>query len=125
MEPLISLSFFFSSRRRHTRCSRDWSSDVCSSDLADRVAALVDAHATENERAELALSSLAGAHVQFGFTLPELVRIAHSDDVEEGPPLETTPPRSRQSPHGLRYGKSFAFRSASAVSESRRRSEPL
>src|SRR3989449_102675 len=27
------LFFFFSSRRRHTRCSRDWSSDVCSSDL--------------------------------------------------------------------------------------------
>src|SRR5436305_912934 len=24
--------FFFSSRRRHTRCGRDWSSDVCSSD---------------------------------------------------------------------------------------------
>src|SRR2546429_7307016 len=29
-----TLIFFFSSRRRHTRCSRDWSSDVCSSDLA-------------------------------------------------------------------------------------------
>src|SRR5690554_7396451 len=28
-----SCSFFFSSRRRHTRCGRDWSSDVCSSDL--------------------------------------------------------------------------------------------
>src|SRR5256884_5998100 len=28
--------FFFSSRRRHTRCSRDWSSDVCSSDLLER-----------------------------------------------------------------------------------------
>src|SRR5690606_41209557 len=27
------LTFFFSSRRRHTRFSRDWSSDVCSSDL--------------------------------------------------------------------------------------------
>src|SRR5690606_39563878 len=27
--------FFFSSRRRHTRFSRDWSSDVCSSDLLD------------------------------------------------------------------------------------------
>src|SRR2546429_383016 len=27
--------FFFSSRRRHTRCSRDWSSDVCSSDLSE------------------------------------------------------------------------------------------
>src|SRR5699024_11610808 len=27
--------FFFSSRRRHTRSKRDWSSDVCSSDLLD------------------------------------------------------------------------------------------
>src|SRR5262245_47943082 len=27
--------FFFSSRRRHTRCLSDWSSDVCSSDLAE------------------------------------------------------------------------------------------
>src|SRR2546429_5449877 len=26
---------FFPSRRRHTRCSRDWSSDVCSSDLTE------------------------------------------------------------------------------------------
>src|SRR3989449_2511264 len=33
--------FFFSSRRRHTRCSRDWSSDVCSSDLGITVYALV------------------------------------------------------------------------------------
>src|SRR2546429_3662057 len=31
--------FFFSSRRRHTRCSRDWSSDVCSSDLKIAVVA--------------------------------------------------------------------------------------
>src|SRR5690606_40489662 len=29
----FSRRFFFSSRRRHTRFSRDWSSDVCSSDL--------------------------------------------------------------------------------------------
>src|SRR5207245_7228569 len=29
----FSMSFFFSSRGRHTRCYRDWSSDVCSSDL--------------------------------------------------------------------------------------------
>src|SRR3712207_7329255 len=35
--------FFFSSRRRHTRYWRDWSSDVCSSDLGDagRIAAAV------------------------------------------------------------------------------------
>src|SRR2546428_4727726 len=30
---ICSLFFFFSSRRRHTRSDRDWSSDVCSSDL--------------------------------------------------------------------------------------------
>src|SRR5438132_7603524 len=30
----ISCFFFFSSRRRHTRSLCDWSSDVCSSDLA-------------------------------------------------------------------------------------------
>src|SRR5699024_11272416 len=29
----LFLLFFFSSRRRHTRSKRDWSSDVCSSDL--------------------------------------------------------------------------------------------
>src|SRR6266542_1767200 len=35
--------FFFSSRRRHTRCYRDWSSDVCSSDLASHTLSF-DAH---------------------------------------------------------------------------------
>src|SRR5690606_13723076 len=40
----IFVSFFFSSRRRHTRFSRDWSSDVCSSDLAKWLAE------TETER---------------------------------------------------------------------------
>src|SRR3989442_3043437 len=35
--PYLRLSFFFSSRRRHTRCGRDWSSDVCSSDLLDHL----------------------------------------------------------------------------------------
>src|SRR5205814_3952813 len=32
-QPLL-VFFFFSSRRRHTRCLSDWSSDVCSSELA-------------------------------------------------------------------------------------------
>src|ERR1035437_1742859 len=32
--PTCVVLFFFSSRRRHTRYWRDWSSDVCSSDLA-------------------------------------------------------------------------------------------
>src|SRR5690606_40723661 len=30
---VMHITLFFSSRRRHTRFSRDWSSDVCSSDL--------------------------------------------------------------------------------------------
>src|SRR5690554_7663814 len=34
----LPVKFFFSSRRRHTRCGRDWSSDVCSSDLNFRPA---------------------------------------------------------------------------------------
>src|SRR5258707_11760709 len=33
-ESVFIIFFFFSSRRRHTRYWRDWSSDVCSSDLA-------------------------------------------------------------------------------------------
>src|SRR3989449_4319434 len=46
--------FFFSSRRRHTRCSRDWSSDVCSSDLEGfkcetQVIAFVLSADTEND----------------------------------------------------------------------------
>src|SRR6266576_4861814 len=31
----VSFVFFFSGRRRHTRSLRDWSSDVCSSDLGE------------------------------------------------------------------------------------------
>src|SRR5438067_8680335 len=34
----IFFFFFFSSRRRHTRSKRDWSSDVCSSDLPNHIA---------------------------------------------------------------------------------------
>src|SRR5438045_9358254 len=33
----FSFCFFFSSRRRHTRCLSDWSSDVCSSDLSGTI----------------------------------------------------------------------------------------
>src|SRR5206468_8056040 len=34
---VLIVIFFFSSRRRHTRSDRDWSSDVCSSDLGPLV----------------------------------------------------------------------------------------
>src|SRR5690606_36805859 len=39
--------FFFSSRRRHTRFSRDWSSDVCSSDLSASTGAQSEVRITE------------------------------------------------------------------------------
>src|SRR5207302_7260971 len=42
--------FFFSSRRRHTRFSRDWSSDVCSSDLPSRCRAPARALASSAQR---------------------------------------------------------------------------
>src|SRR5262245_65482618 len=37
--------FFFSSRRRHTRCLSDWSSDVCSSDLKHHTGGASDRNA--------------------------------------------------------------------------------
>src|SRR6266498_1298480 len=52
--------FFFSSRRRHTRCGRDWSSDVCSSDLFGEPAA---PYLVSVECGELATSTLPGAAV--------------------------------------------------------------
>src|SRR5699024_11451807 len=36
--------FFFSSRRRHTRSKRDWSSDVCSSDLRFSISLFCQVH---------------------------------------------------------------------------------
>src|SRR5205814_4923200 len=45
--------FFFSSRRRHTRCLSDWSSDVCSSDLfvkGSEIQAAVLQHASTRKR---------------------------------------------------------------------------
>src|SRR5205809_343758 len=53
MVVIIPSRFFFSIRRRHTRCSRDWSSDVCSSDLDSIVKTVVLIHETavdENHR---------------------------------------------------------------------------
>src|SRR5207249_8522785 len=50
--------FFFSSRRRHTRSKRDWSSDVCSSDLG-RVAGAA-AHGAALTAGEAALPAADG-----------------------------------------------------------------
>src|SRR3712207_8888625 len=44
----VASSCFFSSRRRHTRYWRDWSSDVCSSDLGYRQVLTLAAPPLEN-----------------------------------------------------------------------------
>src|SRR2546429_6778624 len=51
---------FFASRRRHTRCSRDWSSDVCSSDLYPQFA-------THNAHTLAAILELAGTRPDWEF----------------------------------------------------------
>src|SRR6266480_4518989 len=52
--------FFFSSRRRHTRLTCDWSSDVCSSDLADtgQVRCEVEQCSPVRERRDVAVVEL-------------------------------------------------------------------
>src|SRR5690625_7501582 len=50
--------FFFSSRRRHTRWPRNWSSDVCSSDLALTAALLAATEALAAASAALDLGGL-------------------------------------------------------------------
>src|SRR5690606_39513953 len=70
-------SFFFSSRRRHTRFSRDWSSDVCSSDLPQPPAeSLADERGTPfagHEELDLGLrfvqNSPCGGEVAAGLTV--------------------------------------------------------
>src|SRR5690606_20487279 len=55
--------FFFSSRRRHTRFSRDWSSDVCSSDLPSREVIMQQLRSFAKPMALEALARAVGASV--------------------------------------------------------------
>src|SRR5690606_39530450 len=64
---------FFSSRRRHTRFSRDWSSDVCSSDLIN----------LSDRRSWKGISDIA---IRYGFTLEDsgaIVVKVQAKDVEK------------------------------------------
>src|SRR5690606_40656797 len=69
-------------RRRHTRFSRDWSSDVCSSDLAVRVGRAALAPATDVPPADGTLERDAH-HLDARVDLVEQ-RIVHADESEEG-----------------------------------------
>src|SRR5438034_8443665 len=61
---IIILFFFFSSRRRHTRSLCDWSSDVCSSDLADphTADALVSLASARFGRVDYVVAAAGGPH---------------------------------------------------------------
>src|SRR5438477_3474045 len=62
---MLGVRFFFSSRRRHTRLTCDWSSDVCSSDLARVRTALVQlAGGVEVARAVPVRDDTAGARAE-------------------------------------------------------------
>src|SRR5438874_3865822 len=67
----LCLSFFFSSRRRHTRSLRDWSSDVCSSDLGYTTAILVT-HEHWRDVWTIPLAGLVAGIVGFVIGLPAL-----------------------------------------------------
>src|SRR5215203_3764885 len=54
--------FFFSSRRRHTRYWRDWSSDVCSSDLDDGLQR--DLHLPDAQPSAILLGAAVGGEVE-------------------------------------------------------------
>src|SRR5690606_39766060 len=59
---------FFSSRRRHTRFSRDWSSDVCSSDLAGFTLAGASKHGGQPR----AMEDVVAQHKAAGLPVQEL-----------------------------------------------------
>src|SRR5215472_14016014 len=65
---MILCFFFFSSRRRHTRCLSDWSSDVCSSDLGTPSPVVVTA------MGQAGCHPAPGARPQSACELAEIVR---------------------------------------------------
>src|SRR5699024_7281644 len=83
--------FFFSSRRRHTRSKRDWSSDVCSSDLIDELGDdLPTAFCISSD--VMAIGSMRALHEE-GIAIPNRVSIFGINDISVSrhlyPPLST------------------------------------
>src|SRR5690606_41187856 len=81
----------FSSRRRHTRFSRDWSSDVCSSDLTSAMKEngtdTANAAAPEKQAAEESHETQASGEVDFGTILEQFEQdqtVYHAGELVEG-----------------------------------------
>src|SRR6266550_4777786 len=121
------LLFFFSSRRRHTRCSRDWSSDVCSSDLSGSLtntatvsAATADPHPNNNSAtatttvtavADLSvLATDAPDPIHLGQTLTYTLRVANN-----GPSSATGVTVSNTLPKNAGFGSATSSQGACTV----------
>src|SRR5256712_4462550 len=83
--------FFFSSRRRHTRSDRDWSSDVCSSDLPSATAAVV-----ENKTYTVTPASVT---VKAGIITGEVTELKVMERVEQGSDRVVSPAKLRGRPN--------------------------
>src|SRR5690606_40597638 len=99
----LFLSFFFSSRRRHTRFSRDWSSDVCSSDLAWIIASavifalgVVVTQATEQPLIPLLAPALAAVGVAYAYGAGADVAFERSEERRVGTRNRTAATRARE-----------------------------
>src|SRR3712207_4966705 len=76
--------FFFSSRRRHTRYWRDWSSDVCSSDLEDVGAVLAGLRAMSRDNARTPMQWDSSPHAGFTAGTPWLAVNPNHTDINAG-----------------------------------------
>src|SRR3712207_1617187 len=86
--------FFFSSRRRHTRYWRDWSSDVCSSDLGIGGKLHIETSLTVERN-----SVVYGIFFQIFFVAHRPLGIAHGSIVSECVPQFFAYVRSERSEH--------------------------
>src|SRR6266704_118414 len=94
IDKTMNLGFFVSSRRRHTRSKRDWSSDVCSSDLPMYVnigayvdeETMIDSHALVGSCAQIGKRVHLSAAAQIGGVLEPIgnIPVIIEDDVVVG-----------------------------------------
>src|SRR3712207_7068270 len=73
------LFFFFSSRRRHTRYWRDWSSDVCSSDLVKLIVIVTERIPRRDVAQMVELANMRGARIIgpncLGIIVPDVIKM--------------------------------------------------
>src|SRR3712207_8953990 len=95
----ILIFFFFSSRRRHTRYWRDWSSDVCSSDLGPPD--LVDGSGDHTNSATLVNKGLEviEAHLLFDVPMSAIEVVVHPQSIRSEERRVGKECRSRWSPY--------------------------